>query len=52
MTESFYPNKHVTTGQGTVLTNNADLAAHRRRLRNLAFDEESRYIHPELGPLN
>lgn len=49
-TVSFYPNKHVTTGEGgMVLTNNADLGERCRRLRNLAFDAERRYIHDELG---
>jgi perosamine synthetase len=49
-TVSFYPNKHVTTGEGgMVLTNNAELAERCRRLRNLAFDVERRYIHEELG---
>jgi len=49
-TVSFYPNKHVTTGEGgMVLTNNAELAERCRRLRNLAFDAERRYIHDELG---
>jgi perosamine synthetase len=49
-TVSFYPNKHVTTGEGgMVLTNNAELAERCRRLRNLAIDAERRYIHEELG---
>ena len=49
-TVSFYPNKHVTTGEGgMVLTNDAELAERCRRLRNLAFDAERRYIHDELG---
>jgi perosamine synthetase len=49
-TVSFYPNKHVSTGEGgMVLTNDPDLAERCRRLRNLAFDAERRYIHDELG---
>jgi perosamine synthetase len=49
-TVSFYPNKHVTTGEGgMVVTNNAELAERCRRLRNLSFDAERRYIHDELG---
>lgn len=49
-TVSFYPNKHVTTGEGgMVLTNDAALAERCRRLRNLFFDAERRYIHDELG---
>ena len=49
-TVSFYPNKHVTTGEGgMVLTNDLELAERCRRLRNLDFDTERRYIHDELG---
>ena len=49
-TVSFYPNKHVTTGEGgMVLTNDAALAERCRALRNLSFDAERRYIHEELG---
>lgn len=49
-TVSFYPNKHVTTGEGgMVVTNDAELAERCRRLRNLSFDAERRYIHEELG---
>jgi perosamine synthetase len=47
---SFYPNKHVTTGEGgMVLTNSAALAERSRSLRNLGFDRERRYIHHELS---
>ena len=49
-TVSFYPNKQVTTGEGgMVVTNDVQLAERCRRLRNLAFDSERRYIHDELG---
>jgi perosamine synthetase len=49
-TVSFYPNKHVTTGEGgMVVTNNELLAERCRALRNLCFDKERRYIHEELG---
>ena len=49
-TLSFYPNKHVTTGEGgMVLTNSAALAERCRSLRNLCFDPERRYVHHELG---
>jgi len=49
-TVSFYPNKHVTTGEGgMVLTNDGELADRCRSLRNLCFDGERRYIHQELG---
>ncbi len=49
-TVSFYPNKHVTTGEGgMVVTNDIYLAERCRSLRNLCFDTERRYIHNELG---
>jgi perosamine synthetase len=49
-TVSFYPNKHITTGEGgMVLTNDKALADRSRGLRNLCFDPERRYIHEELG---
>jgi perosamine synthetase len=49
-TVSFYPNKHITTGEGgMVLTNDAALAARCRHLRNLAFDPKRRFRHHELG---
>lgn len=49
-TFSFYPNKHVTTGEGgMVVTNDASLAEKCRSLRNLCFDKERRYIHDEMG---
>jgi len=49
-TVSFYPNKHVTTGEGgMVLTDDPDLAERCRAARNLFFDKERRYIHAELG---
>lgn len=49
-TVSFYPNKHITTGEGgMVLTNDDALAARCRHLRNLAFDPKRRFRHYELG---
>lgn len=48
-TFSFYPNKHVTTGEGgMVLTSDDTLAARCRSLRNLAFGKK-RFVHDELG---
>ena len=48
-TLSFYPNKHVTTGEGgMVLTDDAGLAERCRSLRNLCF-QRKRFIHEELG---
>jgi len=48
---SFYPNKHITTGEGGMaVTNDPDLAERCRKLRNLAFEpNERRFIHHELG---
>lgn len=47
---SFYPNKHITTGEGGMVLADDDAIAERGRwMRNLAFDAERRYIHEELG---
>lgn len=47
---SFYPNKHITTGEGgMIVTDNAKLAANARNLRNLYFKPEQRFVHDELG---
>ncbi len=47
---SFYPNKHITTGEGgMVLTNDEYLAERCRSLRNLCFQKDVRYVHEELG---
>jgi perosamine synthetase len=47
---SFYPNKHVTTGEGgMVLTDDAALAERCRSLRNLCFQAKQRFVHEELG---
>jgi perosamine synthetase len=49
-TFSFYPNKHVTTGEGgMIVTDEAGLAAKCRSLRNLCFGPEKRFVHDELG---
>lgn len=49
-TFSFYPNKHITTGEGgMVLCNNDDLAERCRKLRNLAFEPGRRFVHKEIG---
>jgi perosamine synthetase len=49
-TFSFYPNKHVTTGEGgMVLTSDDGLAERCRNLRNLCFGKERRFVHDELG---
>ncbi len=47
---SFYPNKHVTTGEGGMaLTDDPEIAERCRLIRNLYFKPERRYIHDELG---
>lgn len=49
-TLSFYPNKHITTGEGgMVLTDDDALAARCRDLRNLCFGRKRRFVHEELG---
>ena len=49
-TFSFYPNKHVTTGEGgMLLTDDASLAEAARSKRNLCFTAERRFVHEELG---
>ena len=49
-TFSFYPNKHVTTGEGgMVLTSDDAWAEKCRALRNLCFGKERRFVHEELG---
>jgi perosamine synthetase len=49
-TFSFYPNKHVTTGEGgMIVTDDAALAERCRGLRNLCFKPEQRFVHDELG---
>lgn len=49
-TFSFYPNKHITTGEGgMVVTNDSALAERCRSLRNLCFRKDIRYVHDEIG---
>ena len=49
-TFSFYPNKHVTTGEGgMIVTDDEELAERCRSLRNLCFQPERRFVHEELG---
>jgi perosamine synthetase len=49
-TFSFYPNKHITTGEGGMLvTDDPELAERCRSLRNLCFKPEQRFVHDELG---
>ena len=47
---SFYPNKHITTGEGgMVVTDDEVLADRCRSLRNLCFQKGKRFVHEELG---
>jgi len=47
---SFYPNKHVTAGEGGIVVTNDDALAERcRSLRNLCFQAGKRFVHEELG---
>ena len=48
---SFYPNKHITTGEGGMILTNSDELAHKcKKLRNLAFEPNGRrFVHNEIG---
>ncbi|MCB9032268.1 MAG: DegT/DnrJ/EryC1/StrS family aminotransferase [Chitinophagales bacterium] len=48
---SFYPNKHITTGEGgMLLTNNEELAEKCRYYRNLCFEKNGRrFVHHDIG---
>ncbi|HBA89455.1 MAG TPA: aminotransferase DegT [Geobacter sp.] len=49
-TFSFYPNKHITTGEGGMtLTDDDHLAERCRSLRDLCFQPQKRFVHDELG---
>ena len=49
-TFSFYPNKHITTGEGGMLVVDCeDLAQKCRNFRNLCFQPQRRFVHNELG---
>lgn len=49
-TFSFYPNKHITTGEGgMILTDSDELAEACRSLRNLCFQPRKRFVHERLG---
>ena len=49
-TFSFYPNKHITTGEGgMVVTDDEQLAEDCRSLRNLCFQSQERFVHKRLG---
>ncbi len=47
---SFYPNKHITTGEGgMIVTDNEEIAERCKLLRNLCFRKDVRYVHDEIG---
>lgn len=49
-TFSFYPNKHITTGEGgMVMTDDEELAERCRMIRNLCFRKDVRYVHDEIS---
>ena len=49
-TFSFYPNKHITTGEGgMIVTDDPALAEKCASLRNLCFNAKKRFVHEELG---
>lgn len=49
-TFSFYPNKHITTGEGgMVVTDDEQLAERCKMLRNLCFRKDVRYVHDEIS---
>jgi len=49
-TFSFYPNKHITTGEGgMVLTDDDQIAERCLESRNLCFKESRRFLHERIG---
>ena len=48
---SFYPNKHITTGEGGMifLTDNDELFEKCKELRNLSFTPPKRFVHYDMG---
>lgn len=49
-TFSFYPNKHITTGEGGMLvTDDTSVAERCKSLRNLCFQPKKRFVHEEMG---
>lgn len=49
-TFSFYPNKHITTGEGgMVVTDDEELAERCCMIRNLCFRRDVRYVHDEIS---
>ena len=49
-TLSFYPNKHITTGEGgMILTDDENIYNKVKSLKNLCFVENRRFYHTDLG---
>ncbi len=49
-TFSFYPNKHITTGEGGMIVTDEDSIAEKcRSLKNLCFNSKQRFLHDDLG---
>jgi len=49
-TFSFYPNKHITTGEGGMIAmDDESLYRECQSLRNLCFQPQKRFVHEELG---
>ena len=49
-TFSFYANKHITTGEGGMIsTNNTSYFNKCRDLRNLCFGKKNRFNHSDIG---
>jgi perosamine synthetase len=47
---SFYPNKHITTGEGGMIFADDPLISRRcKSLRDLCFQADTRFVHTELG---
>jgi len=47
---SFYPNKHITTGEGgMIVTDDVEIAEKCKSHRNLCFQPQQRFLHNELG---
>lgn len=49
-TFSFYPNKHITTGEGgMIMTSDDEIFEKCNYLKNLCFSVEDRFVHRDLG---
>ncbi len=49
-TFSFYPNKHITTGEGGMVVTDDEIVYRKAlSLRNLCFNNEKRFIHDDIG---